>query len=75
MTEQQTAEPPQMVSVKEAARQLDIGIPRFYELLHAGHFSDITYPSETGTRQTRKVRQAEIDAFIDRNTNRPVTQS
>jgi len=70
MTELQTTESV-MVSVAEAMKQLDIGKAKFYELLHAGEFSDITYPSETGQRETRKVRQSEIDDFLARRTNRP----
>ena len=74
MTELTTVDQPDVMrSVAAACDQLGIAKQKFYELLHAGEFSDITYPSETGQRETRKVRQSEIDAFLARRTRRAAT--
>lgn len=66
MTAEQATAPDVYVSVGEACRQLDIAKAKFYELLHAGEFTTIKLPPHT-QQARRKVLQASIDAFIERN--------
>jgi predicted DNA-binding transcriptional regulator AlpA len=65
-TGQQT---PKLVSVAEACGQLGIGKVKFYELMNAGEFGEtVSLPSPTGARPGRRIKQAGIDAFIERNS-------
>lgn len=54
------------VSVAEACRQLNIGKPKFYELLAAGEFITFKLPPHN-QQARRKVAQSSVDAFIARN--------
>ena len=76
-----TEERPVLVSVAEARRQLDLGHVKVYELIHSGELETVLIPSANGKHQTagrrvgdrgprgtRKVKQASIDAFIERHS-------
>lgn len=80
MTARSTDDRPVLVSGAEARRQLDVGVTKFYELVHSGELETVLMPSangkhltgrrvgERGPRGTRKVKQASIDAFIERHS-------
>jgi predicted DNA-binding transcriptional regulator AlpA len=67
-----------LITVAQAAEQLGIGKTRLYELIHAGEIATIELPSpsgapgrqyvgETGAKASRRIEQAEVDAFIERH--------
>ncbi len=67
-----------MVTVAEACRQLGISKVKFYELLNGGHIATVLLPTPGGARDkrrvghggpraSRRIEQAEINAFIERN--------
>jgi hypothetical protein len=75
---------PVLVSVAEARRQLDLGLTKIYELIHTGELDTVLVPSkagaspgkrvgEPGPRGTRKIKQASIDAFIERHSQAATT--
>ena len=47
-----------LVSPKNAADQLDIGITKIYELIHTGQLPSLKIGA------SRKIRQADLDAYI-----------
>ncbi len=76
-TEETPDEMPGMVTVAEACRQLGISKVKFYELLNGGHIATVLPTpgggrgkrrvGHGGPRASRRIEQAEINAFIERN--------
>lgn len=63
-----------MLTVNQACVALGVGRSKLYELIRQGRLeaTDIngvekTLPGERGPRRSLRIKQAEIDAFIDRN--------
>lgn len=57
------------MSVTAAAEQLDCSRSHIYGLIAAGHLAAVEIKA-TGTRSKTRVRAADLEAFIARNTRR-----
>ena len=55
-----------LVTPADAAEQLGISLRTIYELMSTGALASIKIPPG-GKTSPRRIEQAEIDAFIDRN--------
>jgi excisionase family DNA binding protein len=65
---------PKLLTIAQAAEQLGMSARGTYELMYKGHLSSVEIPS-TGTsdRKSRRIEQAEVDAFIARHRVGPIT--
>ena len=57
-----------MVTVAAAMKQLGIGKVKIYQLMRTGDLPYVSLPPHT-LQSGRRIKQSEIDAFIDRNTH------
>jgi excisionase family DNA binding protein len=68
---------PRLLTIAEAAGQLGVDRRTVYDLVHKGDIATIQIPpriASRGERHARRIEQAEIDAFIERNRVKgPVT--
>jgi predicted DNA-binding transcriptional regulator AlpA len=71
-------ETPKLVTLAEAMEQLGIGKVKLYELINSGAIVTVELPTpggtaarrrvgESGPKKSRRIEQAEINAFIARN--------
>jgi predicted DNA-binding transcriptional regulator AlpA len=79
-------EAPKLVTLAEAMDQLGVGKTRLYELINSGEIATVELPTpggatarrrvgDPGPKKSRRIEQAEINAFIERNRARaPITQ-
>ena len=56
---------PRLLTVAQAAEQLAMSPPKVYELVYKGELPSVEIPSDSGSRSTRRVEQAAVDAFIE----------
>jgi excisionase family DNA binding protein len=65
-------QPAPLLTVAQAATQLGLSESSVWGLLRAGELASVEIPSATGDgkRVSRRISQAEIDAFIERHTVR-----
>lgn len=57
----------QLLSITEAAARLSCSRGHVYGLIAAGHLAAVEIKA-TGTRSKTRVREADLEAFIDRHT-------
>ena len=55
-----------LVTPADAAEQLNVSLRTIYELMSSGELASIKLPPG-GKTSPRRIEQAEIDAFIERN--------
>jgi excisionase family DNA binding protein len=57
---------PRLLSVAQAAEQLGMSPPKLYDLVYKGEIASVQIPSSS-RRNTRRIEQAAIDAFIEQH--------
>jgi excisionase family DNA binding protein len=59
---------PVLLTVAEAATQLALNPRQVYRLMDSGELRSVRYPGRGNAPGPRRLRQADVDAFIERCT-------
>lgn len=58
---------PRLLTARQAARQLGLSTTAVYQMMYKGDLASIAIPTGNPHRTLRRVEQAEVSAFIERN--------
>lgn len=58
---------PRLLTIAQAAEQLGMSRTKLYELMCQGGLASVEIPSAEGGRNTRRIEQSAIDAFIEQH--------